>query len=87
MTTISKDLPKETILTTITSTRVRLARNIADYPFPEKLNKAQAEEIIRAVRYELTRMDEFTQYDMSEMSEADAEFHQSYQGNLGQYQW
>ncbi len=65
-------LAKEIILTMITSTRVRLARNIAEYPFPEKLNKRQAEEIIRAVRYELTRLDEFTQYDMSEMSQADA---------------
>ena len=35
---------------TIVSTRVRLARNIAGYPFPSKLkNTEQAKEIIRLV--------------------------------------
>jgi protein arginine kinase len=60
------------ILTTITSTRVRLARNIARYPFPQRLKKTQADEIIRRVGAELADIDEFTRYDMSKMSEGDA---------------
>ena len=60
------------ILTTITSTRVRLARNIARYPFPQRLKKSQADEIIRRVGAELANIDEFTRYDMSRMNDGDA---------------
>ena len=42
---------------TIVSTRVRLARNIAGYPFPSKLkNTEQAKEIIRLVNTEASRV-------------------------------
>lgn len=58
--------------TTVTSTRIRLARNLAAYPFPEKLNLEQAQEIIRAVRYELDRLDDFDEYDISLLSQTDA---------------
>ncbi len=58
--------------TIVTSTRVRLARNIAEYPFPEKLTKKQGEEIIRQARYELMRIESFRQYEISEMGEEDA---------------
>ena len=65
--------PKEKIAQSIVvSTRIRLARNIAEYPFPEKLTKSQGEEIIRAVQYELMRLEKFKRYDISEMSVADA---------------
>lgn len=63
---------KNQILTTITSTRVRLARNIAKYPFPQRLKKEQADEIICKVGEELAHLDEFTRYDMSKMSVGDA---------------
>ena len=45
---------------TIVSTRVRLARNIAGYPFPSKLkNTEQAKEIIRLVNTEASRVGVF----------------------------
>ena len=39
------------IETTVTSTRVRLARNLFGFPFPDKLNPAQAKEVVRMVGY------------------------------------
>ncbi|MBQ9730160.1 MAG: ATP--guanido phosphotransferase [Clostridia bacterium] len=53
---------------TVVSTRIRLARNVAAYPFPEKLSKEQAQEIVRAVRYEIDRLDDFSEHDISAMS-------------------
>jgi len=52
------------IETTVTSTRVRLARNLCSYHFPAKLDKKDAQEIIKAVGYELNRVDNFTEYDI-----------------------
>lgn len=65
-------LSEKIVQTIVASTRVRLARNIAEFPFPEKLTKKQGEEIIREVRYELMRLEEFKQYEISEMSDEDA---------------
>ena len=58
------------IESTVISTRVRLARNLADYPFPGKLRgKRQAKEIIRSVFSAASRLREFRLYDMGEISE------------------
>ena len=55
----------EFIDTTVVSTRIRLARNLRAYPFPVKLKKAQAEEIVRLVRGALSEIDHgFVEYDM-----------------------
>ena len=56
----------------VTSTRIRLARNIATYPFPAKLNKKQAEEIVRSVRYELNHLQHFTMHDIGELHDDEA---------------
>ncbi|MBQ9081022.1 MAG: hypothetical protein IJY26_00090 [Clostridia bacterium] len=45
---------------TVISTRIRLARNFADYPFPHKLkDKKQAREVIELLQLPLGQMDEF----------------------------
>ena len=56
----------------VTSTRIRLARNIATYPFPAKLDKKQAEEIVRSVRYELNHLQHFNTYDIGELRDDEA---------------
>ena len=61
------------------STRVRLARNFADYPFPARLLKdahaeEQAAEIIQLVAAQLGAIDDFKQYDMKRTSREQAEF-------------
>jgi protein arginine kinase len=62
----------EGVDTIVTSTRIRLARNIANYPFPAKLEKKQAEEIVRTVRYEFNHLQRFTPYDIGEMTDEQA---------------
>ena len=47
---------------TVTSTRVRLARNLEGYPFPDKLSPAQAREIVRSCGKALSRLDDFKEY-------------------------
>ena len=66
-----KELPG-LIQSTVVSTRIRLARNLADYPFPERLTQAEAQRIIRAVRYELGQMDLFDEYDIARMPTSQA---------------
>ncbi len=58
--------------TTVISTRIRLARNFAAYPFPKKMNEAQAEDIVTLVREGLRQVDAFTEYDLSELSQEQA---------------
>lgn len=65
-------LRPEEIDSIVTSTRIRLARNIATYPFPSKLDKKQAEEIVRSVRYELNHLQPFTMYDIGELGDDEA---------------
>ena len=60
------------IETTVTSTRVRLARNLFGFPFPDKLNPAQAKEVVRMVGYELNHLDEFTEYDIGKIGAEEA---------------
>lgn len=59
----------------VVSTRVRLARNIVGYPFPNKLkSETQAKEIIRLVNTELNRLDPFNLYFMSSIKPEIAEY-------------
>lgn len=62
------------IESTVTSTRVRLARNLSSYPFPDKLDEQRAREIIRVVGYELNRLDTFTEYDIGKIEPDEATF-------------
>lgn len=58
------------IESTVVSTRVRLARNLADYEFPNKLREAaRAKEIIRAVFAAASRLRAFNLYSMDVISE------------------
>ncbi len=57
------------IETTVISTRIRLARNFAAYPFPQKMDELQAEDIVTLVREGLKQQDEFIEYDISKLSE------------------
>ena len=59
------------IETTVISTRIRLARNFAAYPFPRKMDEAQAEDIVHLVGEGLKRdpsVGEFTKYDLQGLS-------------------
>lgn len=60
------------ICTTVSSTRIRLARNLYAYPFPARLGRAQAAEIIQSVRVELNRLAEFNEYDMDKIGTDEA---------------
>lgn len=56
---------------TVVSSRIRLARNLADYPFPNRLSGvSQAKEIIRKVSAAASRCREFKLYYMDEISES-----------------
>ncbi len=57
----------EFIETTVISTRIRLARNFAAYPFPKRMDEAQAEDIVVLVREGLKKLDDFTEYDVSSL--------------------
>lgn len=57
------------IESTVVSSRVRLARNLADYPFPSRLEEARAEELIRTVFAAASHIRSFRLYKMDEMSE------------------
>ncbi len=57
------------IQTIVTSTRIRLARNLAAYPFPQKLTERLAAEVVHLVENALGRLDEFTKNDLSVMDE------------------
>ena len=60
------------IETVVTSTRVRLARNLYSYPFPGKMTVQEAKEVIRTVGYELNRLDDFTEYDIGKIGAEEA---------------
>ena len=52
----------------VTSTRIRLARNLAGYPFPEKLDDALAEEVLFLIEKSLSTLDAFEKQDLSTLS-------------------
>ncbi len=61
------------------STRIRLARNFQDYPFPGRLIKdthaqEQASEIIRLIAAELTSMEDFELFEMADIPDETAAF-------------
>jgi protein arginine kinase len=60
------------IQTIVTSTRIRLARNLAAYPFPVKLNEELAEEIIYLVQTALSKLDTFHKHDIATISSEEA---------------
>ena len=60
------------IQTVVISTRIRLARNFAAYPFPKKMDDAQAEDIVHLVGEGLKEIDEFTRYDIADVSKQKA---------------
>ena len=64
---------RESFESVAVSTRMRLARNFADYPFPRRLLKdahaeEQAQEIIRLISLSLNRIERFTLYEMNGIS-------------------
>ena len=62
----------EVIPTIVISTRIRLARNFAAYPFPKKMDEAQAEDIVLLVREGLRELDGFIEYDMASLTEEES---------------
>lgn len=65
---------RETFESVAVSTRMRLARNFADYPFPGRLLKdahaeEQAQEIVRLITTSLSKVDQFTLYEMKNLSD------------------
>ncbi len=58
----------EFIKTIVISTRIRLARNFAAYPFPHKMDDAQAEDIVALVREGLKELDDFTEYNLTSLT-------------------
>lgn len=60
------------IQTIVTSTRIRLARNLAAYPFPEKLDEKLAGEIVYLVENGLKELDDFEKHDMGKLTREEA---------------
>ncbi len=61
------------------SSRIRLARNFADYPFPDRLLKSphakeQASEIVRLIAAELNTLEEFDLYDIGTLTDERAAY-------------
>lgn len=61
------------IESTVVSTRVRLARNLAGHPFPNKLEPAEGCEIVQTVAAEAQRLHPFKLYRMGEITETVAQ--------------
>lgn len=62
----------EKIETIVTSTRLRLARNLAAYPFPSLLKGKDAEDVLILTRNALGKLDKFREYDMWKLGEEEA---------------
>lgn len=60
------------IQTIVTSSRIRLARNLAAYPFPQKLNTKLAQEVVYLVEQTLSKFDNFQKNDISTLSEEES---------------
>ena len=61
------------------SSRIRLARNFRDYPFPDRLLKSphareQASEIVRTINEELNALEEFDLYDVGTLTKERAAY-------------
>jgi protein arginine kinase len=62
----------EKIKSIVVSTRIRLARNFASFPFPRKMNQDQAENVAFLAQEGLKRLDRFTKYEISKLSRDEA---------------
>lgn len=60
------------VKTTVISTRIRLARNFAAYPFPMKMDDAQAEDVVYLVGEGLKRFNTFTKYGVGDITRQQA---------------
>ena len=60
------------VQTTVISTRIRLARNFAAYPFPKKMDEAQAEDIVHLVGAGLKKFNRFTKYEVENITRQQA---------------
>ena len=59
----------EKIETVVTSTRLRLARNLSAYPFPSMIKAKDAEDVLILVRNALGQLDKFREYDIWKLDE------------------
>ncbi len=64
--------PMKGIETIVISTRIRLARNFAAFPFPKKMDDAQASDIVYLVERGLDAFDRFKKYYINGLSEEEA---------------
>lgn len=60
------------IQTIVTSSRIRLARNLAAYPFPQKLSGKLAKEVVYLVEEALAKLDNFQKNDIATLSEEES---------------
>lgn len=70
---LKKEIDKTDV---VISSRIRLARNLIDYPFPNKLTKEQSDEIIKKVQETILNgntvlKDEFNIYNMKDLEEVE----------------
>lgn len=63
---------KPQIQSVITSTRIRLARNLASYPFPQKLTAKLAGEVVFLVEKALEKLDSFQKNPIGTLSDEEA---------------
>ena len=56
----------------VVSTRIRLARNFAAFPFPRKMNKEQAEKVAFLTQEGLKQFAPFQKYEMSKLTRDEA---------------
>ena len=62
----------EIIESTFISLRIRLARNLASFPFPRKMDEAQAKDVVELVHTGLSELDKFERYDIQQINNQDA---------------
>lgn len=58
---------------TVTSTRIRFARNLRGYAFPHLLSAGKAQEIAQKVRVALRQLDNYKEYDIGQLSKDETE--------------
>ena len=56
----------------VVSTRIRLARNFASFPFPRKMNKEQAEKVAFLAQEGLKQFGQFQKYEISKLTREEA---------------
>lgn len=63
----------EFIRSTVVSTRIRLARNLACFPFPSKMKSTHAEEILHLISEGLKEIDphEYVRYELGKLSDSE----------------